>query len=76
MQLREGEVVATKVKFKTRKALVSRFKVTGTGKLMHNRPGRRHILTSKPAKRKRHLRKERELAPALYRTYCRLMGVA
>lgn len=68
--------MATKVKQKTRKSLVSRFKVTGTGKLMHNRPGRRHILTSKSAKRKRHLRKEGVLAPALVRTYSRLMGVA
>lgn len=68
--------MAAKVKQKTRKALVSRFKVTGTGKLMHNQPGRRHILTTKSSKRKRHLRKERELAPALYRTYARLMGVA
>jgi large subunit ribosomal protein L35 len=68
--------VATKVKQKTRKSLVSRFKVSGTGKLMHNRPGRRHILTSKSAKRKRHLRKESVLAPALERTYSRLMGVA
>lgn len=68
--------MATKVKQKTRKSLVSRFKVTGTGKLMHNRPGRRHILTTKSAKRKRHLRKEAVLSPALTRTYSRLMGVA
>ncbi len=68
--------MATKVKQKTRKSLVSRFKVSGTGKLMHNRPGRRHILTSKSAKRKRHLRKEAVLAPALERTYSRLMGIA
>ena len=42
---------------KTRKAVAARFKVTGTGKLLHNRPGRRHILTSKTGNRKRKLRK-------------------
>jgi len=42
-------------KMKTNKSVKSRFKVTGTGKLKRTRPGRRHILTKKTAKRKRHL---------------------
>ena len=45
-------------KMKSRKAFKSRFKVTGTGKLLRQRPGRRHKLTKKSAKRKRHPRKD------------------
>ena len=46
-------------KMKTRKAMKARFKVTGTGKLMRTRPGRRHILTKKSSNRKRSLAKSR-----------------
>lgn len=42
-------------KMKTKKAVKARFKVTGTGKLMHRRRGKRHLLTNKSAKRKRRL---------------------
>ena len=42
-------------KMKTNKAMKARFKVTGTGKVMRGRPGRRHILTKKSSKRKRNL---------------------
>lgn len=43
-------------KMKTRKAAASRYKVTGTGKIMVKKQGLRHILTKKSAKRKRRLR--------------------
>ena len=42
-------------KSKTRKAVSKRFKVTGSGKVLRNRAGRRHLLASKNAKRKRKL---------------------
>lgn len=42
-------------KMKTRKSAAKRFKVTGTGKIVRNRAGGRHILTKKSAKRKRRL---------------------
>ena len=42
---------------KTRKAVAKRFKVTATGKVVRNQSGRRHLLASKSAKRKRHLAK-------------------
>ncbi|HUF61620.1 MAG TPA: 50S ribosomal protein L35 [Verrucomicrobiales bacterium] len=42
---------------KTRKAVSKRFKVTGTGLLVRNKPGRRHLLQCKNRKRKRNLRK-------------------
>ena len=43
-------------KLKTRKSAKKRFKKTGTGKYLHFKAGRRHILTKKSSKRKRRLR--------------------
>lgn len=40
---------------KTRKAVAKRFKITGTGKVLRSRAGRRHLLASKSAKRRRSL---------------------
>jgi large subunit ribosomal protein L35 len=42
---------------KTKKAVAKRFKVTGTGKVLRSHAGKRHLLASKNAKRKRHLAK-------------------
>ena len=42
-------------KLKTHKGASKRFKKTGTGKLVRNHAFARHILTSKPRKRKRKL---------------------
>jgi large subunit ribosomal protein L35 len=44
-------------KMKSKRALRKRIRMTGTGKLRRYRAYRRHILTSKHPKRKRHLRK-------------------
>ncbi|NIP97023.1 MAG: 50S ribosomal protein L35 [Akkermansiaceae bacterium] len=44
-------------KAKTRKAVAKRFKVTGTGKILRRKQGKRHILQKKNRKRKRNLRK-------------------
>ena len=62
-------------KQKTRKAVAARFKVTGTGKLKRNRPGRRHILTKKTTKRKRNLRKPEMVDAGQLGMYKRMMGV-
>ena len=40
---------------KTRNAVANRFKITGSGKIVRNRPGKRHLLASKNAKRRRKL---------------------
>ena len=48
-------------KLKTRKAVAKRFKITGTGKVMHYRGGHSHILTKKSSKRKRRLAKPKVL---------------
>lgn len=40
---------------KTRKAVAKRFKITGTGKVVRSRAGKRHLLASKSPKRRRSL---------------------
>ena len=42
---------------KTRKGVAKRFKITGTGKILRRKQGRRHLAESKNRKRKRNLRK-------------------
>lgn len=42
---------------KTRKAVAKRFKITGSGKVMRRRQGKRHLLENKNRKRKRSLGK-------------------
>jgi len=44
-------------KLKTNRSAAKRFKKTGTGKIKRGKPLKRHILTKKTAKRKRHLGK-------------------
>ncbi|MBL47362.1 MAG: 50S ribosomal protein L35 [Roseibacillus sp.] len=44
-------------KAKTRKAVAKRFKVTGSGKVLRRKQGKRHLLQKKNRKRKRNLRK-------------------
>lgn len=44
-----------KLKLKTRKAAAKRFKLTASGKVKRGHAFARHILTSKPSKRKRKL---------------------
>lgn len=42
---------------KTRKAVAKRFKITGRGKVLRSRAGKRHLLQTKNAKRRRSLDK-------------------
>jgi len=62
-------------KMKTKKAVLARFRVTGTGKLKRNSPGRRHLLTKKASKRKRKLKKVKLIDHGQVKMYSRLMGV-
>jgi large subunit ribosomal protein L35 len=62
-------------KMKTKKAVAARFKLTGTGKLLRNRPGKRHILTKKTSKRKRNLSKVALVDDSQVKMYKRLMCV-
>ena len=43
-------------KLKTRRGAAKRFKITGSGKVRRYRAYRRHILSTKTTKQKRHLR--------------------
>ncbi|HEY7715173.1 MAG TPA: 50S ribosomal protein L35 [Candidatus Binatia bacterium] len=49
-------------KIKTNRAAAKRFRVTATGKIKRNKGFKRHILSSKGKKRKRHLRKATTVA--------------
>ena len=49
-------------KQKTRKALTKRFRVTRTGKVVHNKGGKSHLQSSKSADRRRGLRKKATLS--------------
>lgn len=40
---------------KTKKSVAKRFKITGTGKILRSRAGKRHLLQTKNAKRRRGL---------------------
>lgn len=64
-----------KVKMKTNKAVAARFKLTGTGKLLRCRPGRRHKLTKKSSRRKRNLEKKLLVDKGQTNMYKRMMGV-
>ncbi|MDI6733170.1 MAG: 50S ribosomal protein L35 [Planctomycetota bacterium] len=48
-------------KLKSNKAVTKRIKVTATGKLMRYRSGKSHLLSTKSAKRRRHLRKDTQI---------------
>uniref|UniRef100_A0A7V4JRA8 Large ribosomal subunit protein bL35 n=1 Tax=Thermodesulfobacterium geofontis TaxID=1295609 RepID=A0A7V4JRA8_9BACT len=50
-----------KQKMKTNRSAAKRFKVTATGKIMHRKSGKSHLLRKKSKKRKRHLKQEKEL---------------
>ena len=63
-----------KVKMKPKKAIKKRMKVTGTGKLMRGRPGKRHILTKKSSNRKRKMGKDAPIDKTQESMYARLIG--
>ena len=44
-------------KMKSKSGAKKRFRATGSGKIRRSQKGKRHILTKKSSKRKRHLRK-------------------
>lgn len=61
-------------KMKTNKAMKARFKVTGTGKLVRHKQGRKHILTKKSSNKKRYLAREVLVSEAHAAKYKRMMG--
>jgi large subunit ribosomal protein L35 len=63
-------------KFKPKKALVKRLKVTGRGKLIARKPGASHLKSRKSPKRLRRMRKTNVITPQFERSCKRLMGLA
>jgi len=61
-------------KFKTHSGTKKRFKVTGTGKLVHEQTNRRHLLESKSSRRTRALALEADTSPADVKKVKRLLG--
>jgi len=61
-------------KNKTHSGTKKRFKVTGSGKLLAERAGKRHLLERKPSTLTRRLTGTEELAPAERHRARRLLG--
>lgn len=62
-------------KVKTNSSAKKRFKVTGTGKITHQKAFKRHILTKKSTKRKRNMRHDGVVADANLHFVKRLLGL-
>ena len=61
-------------KMKTNKSIAKRFRVTGTGKLKRNQSNKRHLLSGRSSKRKRHLRRGVILPQSITDKYLRALG--
>jgi large subunit ribosomal protein L35 len=61
-------------KMKTHKASRKRFRVTASGKLKRNQAGKKHLLSHKTGKRKRHLREDVVQDNKLSKKYVEIMG--
>lgn len=64
-----------KIKFKPKKAMVKRIKVTARGKMLRGRPGTGHLKSRKSPKRLRRMRIKGQVPKQMERTYKRLMAV-
>ena len=62
-------------KVKTNSSAKKRFKVTGTGKITHQKAFKRHILTKKSTKRKRNMRHDGVVHDANLHFVKRLLGL-
>ncbi len=62
--------------FKTKKSILKRFKITGTGKLKIKRQNNRsHLLAHKSSKRKRHLKHQNMLGATHTRRIKKMIGI-
>jgi large subunit ribosomal protein L35 len=61
-------------KQKTHSGAKKRFKVTGTGKILHERTNKRHLLEVKPSTRTRRLTGTAELSPSDTKKAKKLLG--
>ena len=65
-----------KIKYKPKKSLVKRIKVTGTGKLIRHKAGAGHLKSRKTSKRLRRMRKVAAITPQFERNLKRLLKIA
>ncbi len=63
-------------KLKTHSGVKKRFRVTGTGKVMHQTQGRRHLLIGMSSTRRRRFRKDNVLYPVQAKAIKKLMPYA
>ncbi|MFO7266095.1 MAG: 50S ribosomal protein L35 [Limnochordales bacterium] len=63
-------------KLKTHRGAAKRIKVTGRGKLLQNRSGRRHLLEHKSSRRKRRLRAVKELSETVQKRFRKMLPYA
>ena len=61
-------------KMKTHSGTKKRVRKTGSGKLMHERAGKRHLLEHKSSRRTRRLSKDQTLASTEVKRVKRLLG--
>ena len=61
-------------KMKTHSGAKKRFKVTGSGKIMHEQANRRHLLEHKTSRRTRRLAVDQVVAPSDVKKIKKLLG--
>jgi len=61
-------------KQKTHKGMATRLRVTRTGKVVHRKPNKRHLLSAKSAKRRRNLRRPTTLSGGMAKVITRYMS--
>ena len=71
---KDNRIMAAKVKKKTRKAVAKRFKKSATGKVLHKKPGKRHLASSKTRKQKRRLRQTVQAGGSMAKSLSNEMG--
>ncbi|MBM9510543.1 50S ribosomal protein L35 [Actinacidiphila acididurans] len=62
-------------KNKSHSGTSKRFKITGSGKVLRERAGKRHLLEHKPSRKTRRLTGNAEMAPADAKKVKKLLGI-
>ena len=63
-------------KFKPRKSIAQRFRVTGTGKLKHERTLRRHLLSGRSGDKKRIMSRPQIMSEGHAKNFREAMGIS
>ncbi|MDR2419886.1 MAG: 50S ribosomal protein L35 [Puniceicoccales bacterium] len=60
---------------KTKKSISKRFKITGSGKILHRMPGHRHFLRTKTVKQRRAAHQDRLISTGFQKQILRAISV-